>query len=212
MTTRYAEPLGREVELRPGTTDEQIFHEAFVKQFHVPPEKISPATVLDLGCNIGLTVAHFEALWPDADIIGVDLDADNCVVARRNCRRARILNVAVSAISGTQTYSGDEAWSFRLDPSGDRAVEARTLDELTDLFGGSADFVKMDIEGAEWEVVQAPGEWPERIGSLLIEIHGTEGRRQEGIDEMMGHLRNKGFTCRKHEAHWSAVWAKREGQ
>ncbi len=212
MTTRYAEPLGREVELRPGTTDEQIFHEAFVKQFHVPPEKISPATVLDLGCNIGLTVAHFEALWPDANIIGVDLDADNCVVARRNCRRARILNVAVSAISGTQTYSGEEAWSFRLDPSGDRAVEARTLDELTDLFGGSADFVKMDIEGAEWEVVQTPGEWPERIGSLLIEIHGTEGRRQEGIDEMMGHLRNKGFTCRKHEAHWSAVWAKREGQ
>jgi FkbM family methyltransferase len=212
MTMRYAKPLGREVELRPGTTDEQIFHETFVKQFHVPPEQISPATVLDLGCNIGLTVAHFEALWPDADIIGVDLDADNCVVARRNCRRARILNVAVSAISGTQTYSGEEAWSFRLDPSGDRTVEARTLDELTDLFGGSADFVKMDIEGAEWEVVETPGEWPERIGSLLIEIHGTEGRRQEGIDEMMGHLRNKGFTCRKHEAHWSAVWAKREGQ
>jgi FkbM family methyltransferase len=210
MTTRYAKPLGREVELRPGTTDEQIFHEAFVKQFHVPPEKISPATVLDLGCNIGLTVAHFEALWPDANIIGVDLDADNCVVARRNCRRARILNVAVSAISGTQTYSGEEAWSFRLDPSGDRAVEARTLDELTDLLGGRADFVKMDIEGAEWEVVKAPGEWPERIGSLLIEIHGTEGQRQAGIDEMTGYLREKGFTCRKHEAHWSAVWAIRE--
>jgi hypothetical protein len=28
--------------------------------------------------------------------------------------------------------------------------------------------------------VKAPGEWPERIGSLLIEIHGTEGSvRQE---------------------------------
>ena len=212
MTTRYAKPLGREVELRLGTTDDQIFHEAFVKQFHLPPEQISPATVLDLGCNIGLTVAHFEALWPDADIIGVDLDADNCVVARRNCRRAQILNVAVSAISGRQTYSGEEAWSFRLDPSGDRVVESRTLDELTDLIGGRADFVKMDIEGAEWEVVQAPGEWPGRVGSLLIEIHGNEGRRQEGIDEMMGHLRVKGFTCRKHEAHWSAVWATREGQ
>ena len=57
---------------------------------------------------------------------------------------------------------------------------------------------------------EAPGEWSERIGSLLIEIHGTEGRRQAGIDEMMGYLRNKGFTCRKHEAHWSAVWATRE--
>jgi FkbM family methyltransferase len=209
MTTRYAQQLGREVELRPGTTDEQIFHEAFVKQFHVPPEPINPATVLDLGCNIGLTVAHYEALWPDADIIGVDLDADNCVVARRNCRHARILNVAVSAASGRQTYSGEEAWSFRLDPSGDRVVEGRTLDELTDLVGGRADFVKMDIEGAEWEVVQGPGDWPERVGSLLIEIHGTEGRRQAGIDEMAGYLREKGFTCRKHEAHWCAIWATR---
>jgi FkbM family methyltransferase len=209
MITRYAQTLGREVQLRPDTTDEQVFHEVFVKHFHVPPEEIRPATVLDLGCNIGLTAAHFESLWPDAEIIGVDLDAENCAVARRNCRRARILNFAVSATSGSQTYSGEEAWGFRLDPAGDRIVESRTLDELTDLFGGSADFVKMDIEGAEWEVVQAPGEWPERVGSLLIEIHGNEGRRQAGIDEMMGYLRAKGFTCEKHEAHWSAVWAKR---
>jgi FkbM family methyltransferase len=211
VITRHVEALGREVHLRPGTTDDQVFHETFVKQFHVPPEEIRPATVLDLGCNIGLTVAHYELLWPNAEIIGVDLDSENCVAARRNCRRARILNVAVSATSGSQTYSGEEAWSFRLDPSGDRAVEARTLDELTDLFGGSADFVKMDIEGSEWEVVKAPGEWTERVGSLLIEIHGTEGRRQAGIDEMMGYLRDKGFTCRRHEAHWSAVWAKRQG-
>jgi FkbM family methyltransferase len=211
MITRHAQALGREVHLRPGTTDEQVFHETFAKRFHVPPEEIRPATVLDLGCNIGLTVAHFELLWPNAEIIGVELDSENCVVARRNCRRARILNVAVSATSGRQTYSGEEAWSFRLDPSGNRAVEARTLDELTDLFGGSVDFVKMDIEGSEWEVVKAPGKWPERVGSLLIEIHGTEVRRQAGIDEMMGYLRDKGFTCRNDEAHWSAVWAKREG-
>ena len=210
MITRYVEALGRNVHLRPDTTDDQVFHETFVKQFHVPPEEIRPATVLDLGCNIGLTVAHFELLWPDAKIIGVELDAENCVVARRNSRSARILNVAVSATSGRLTYSGDEAWSFRLDPSGDRAVDSRTLDELTDVLGGSADFVKMDIEGTEWEVVKGPGEWPERVGSLLIEVHGTEGRRQAGMDEMTGYLRDKGFTCRKHDAHWSAVWAKRE--
>jgi FkbM family methyltransferase len=210
MISRYVQALGREVQLRRGTTDEQVFHETFVKQFHVPPEEICPGTVLDLGCNIGLTVAHFEVMWPDAEIVGVELDPDNCLVARGNCRRARLLNVAVSTSSGPQRYSGAEAWSYRLDASGDRVVETRTLDELTDLFAGRIDFVKMDIEGAEWDVVKAPGEWPERVGSLLIEIHGNEGRRQEGIDEMTGYLRAKGFTCRKHEAHWSAVWAKRE--
>ena len=157
MIRRYVEALGREVHLRPGTTDDQVFHETFVKQFHVPPEEIRPATVLDLGCNIGLTVAHYELLWPNAEIIGVDLDSENCVAARRNCRRARILNVAVSATSGRQAYSGEEAWGFRLDPSGDRAVEARTLDELTDPFGGSAYFVKMDIEAAAWDLCEGAG-------------------------------------------------------
>src|SRR5438067_8510299 len=103
MITRYVEALGREVHLRPDTTDEQVFHETFVKRFPLPPEEIRPATVLDLGCNIGLTVAHFERLWPNAGIIGVELDTENCVVARRNCQRARILNVAVSATSGRQT-------------------------------------------------------------------------------------------------------------
>jgi hypothetical protein len=55
------------VQLRPDTTDDQVFH--------VPPEEICPAAVLGLGCNIGLTVAHSEGLWPTAEIIGVDLEA-----------------------------------------------------------------------------------------------------------------------------------------
>jgi FkbM family methyltransferase len=210
MITRFADQLGRSVQLRPETTDEQIFHEAFVKEFHLPPEDIEPATVLDLGCNIGLTVAHYEALWPDAEIVGIDLDAGNCRVAERNCVRARILNLAVSAASGTQTYTGDEAWSLRLDDAGDRTVEGRTLDELTALFDRRVDFVKMDIEGAEWDVLKAPGAWPERVGSLLVEVHGTEGRREAGVEEFSRYLRDLGFTCRRHEAHWSAVWAKRE--
>ena len=83
MTTRYAQALGREVQLRSGTTDEQVFHETFVKQFHVPPEEIRPATVLDLGCNIGLTVAHFEALWPDAEIIGWRPELDTSMIDSR---------------------------------------------------------------------------------------------------------------------------------
>jgi FkbM family methyltransferase len=208
--TRYVQTLGREVILRPGSTDELVFKDTFIKQFHVPPEEIDPPTVLDLGCNIGLTVAHYEVLWPNAEIIGVELDSENCLVARRNCQRARIVNVAVAASSGRRNYSGAEEWGFRVDPSGDRAVEACTLDQLIDLFGDDVDFVKMDIEGSEWEVVTSSGDWPERVGSLLIEVHERGNGKQAAVEEMMGYLRDRGFLCRKHEVHWSAIWAKRE--
>jgi hypothetical protein len=57
--------------------------------------------------------------------------------------------------------------------------------------------------------VNAPGGLARARREQADRDHGNEGRRQAGIDEMMGYLRDKGFTCRKHEAHWSAVWAKR---
>jgi FkbM family methyltransferase len=165
--------------------------------------------VLDLGCNIGLTVAHYELLWPEAEIVGVELDAGNCELARRNCRRARIVHAAVAAKTGTQTYGGDEEWSFRVDPEGDRSVRARTMAELLDLFEtGRVDFVKMDVEGSEWELLDSAGEWAERVGSLLVEVH-TPDDKQAAVESMIGSLEAVGFRCRRHEVHWSAIWATR---
>jgi hypothetical protein len=119
------------------------------------------------------------------------------------------VHAAVAGTAGTRAYGGDEEWSFRVDPAGDRSVEARPLGELLDLFKTErVDFVKMDIEGSEWEVVERAGDWAGRVGSLLVEVH-TPTDKEAAVESMIGSLEAVGFTCSRHEVHWSAIWATR---
>src|SRR5450755_3993834 len=68
---------GERVMLRPFTTDYDVMLETFLGRFHVEPVKHVPQTIFDLGANIGLTMAHYAVLYPHAQILGVELDADN---------------------------------------------------------------------------------------------------------------------------------------
>lgn len=82
---------------------------------------------------------------------------------------------------------------------GDRPVEAIAFTELLAMVGG-ADLVKMDIEGAEWEVLASDG-WEKLVETILVEVHG------EPYEKMIDLLAARGFSASKHTAHWSSVWA-----
>src|SRR3981081_3973727 len=55
---------GRSVVCRAGTSDLNVFYDAFFCQYHLAPRGLRPKTILDLGSNIGLTMAHYAALFP----------------------------------------------------------------------------------------------------------------------------------------------------
>lgn len=187
------------ITLRPGTSDQDIHTDVFVRQYHVPPDPITPKSILDLGANIGLTMLHYSQLWPEAKILGVELDEANAELARHNSGKP-VIHAAVAAIAGQRHYrSGDDPCTYRLMPDGDKLVPAMTLAEILRQMGG-ADLVKMDIEGAEWEVVQSAG-WCDLVGSLLVEVHGGTCSR------MIELLEERGFRARSHAVHWSSVWA-----
>src|SRR4051812_12114214 len=63
---------GEEMRLRPGSTDADVAVEVFVHRLHLPPVP-DVRLVWDLGANIGLTMAHYAALYPEAHVLGVEL-------------------------------------------------------------------------------------------------------------------------------------------
>jgi FkbM family methyltransferase len=64
--------------------------------------------------------------------------------------------------------------------------------------GETVDVCKIDIEGAEYEVFDAPGHGCiSRCRHLIIEIHRREGRRPE---EVLAELRRCGFALRPRDA------------
>lgn len=202
LQRKFISELGREILLRLNTTDEAVCDDVFVHRYHIPPEPINPRSVLDLGCNIGLTMIHYAHLWPWATITGVEIDGENARLATLNSGLPVLVQAVVGA-TGIRYYDPTgEKWGFALSENGSQSVWGESLASL--LRGtGSVDFVKMDIEGAEEEVLEATG-WEQYVGSLLVEVHDG----QASIDMITNLLTRRGFEVTRHTLHWSALWAK----
>jgi len=101
----------RVVYCRPNTTDVQVFDDTFIARYHLPPPELTELrTILDLGSNIGLTIAHMAVVFPEARILGVELDEENYSVCQRNIEpfnpRCSVIHGAVWPSAGEVTYGG----------------------------------------------------------------------------------------------------------
>ena len=162
--------------VRPGTSDAQVVWYSFVQQRHLPPSGLSaPSVILDLGANIGATMAHFASLYPTARVFGAELDPGNAALCRRNVasfgERCRVIEAAVWNVDGRIAYdveAGREDGAS-VDPAGRRFARAISLRSLLDLVGGQADYVKINVEGAESALLSAEG-W-EGVRAVGVEVH-----------------------------------------
>ena len=121
---------GAPVWLRPRTTDALVLRETFRDEHHPPPPEIAARRVrniVDLGANIGITVAHNALSHPDARIVAVELDPGNAEMARRNCApwadRCQILQGAVWIADGEVAYDREQGneQGFRVVEGGESA-------------------------------------------------------------------------------------------
>jgi len=211
----WVKPLHATCRVRVGTTDTHVLCDTFIGQYHLPPvEAEEPGTILDLGSNIGLTVAHYAVMYPDARILGVELDPETAALAERNVApwmdRCTILSGAVSTKTGSGTFeriTGEE-WGFRLsdDPPTPDSIMVSTycVSDLIARLGGSVDFVKVDIEGAEKDVLATNTEWAEQVKTLAVEIHPPAS-----LDWCTTRLADLGFRVRRSDRHPAAVVAVR---
>jgi len=174
---------GNVVLLRPATTDGIVLKTVLTSADHLPPPEIgAPTTILDLGANVGLASAHFASRFPDAHIIGVELDPESAAMASENTaawkNRCAIRNAALWYEDGTVSFTpapGNEWGNFVDTDGGAVRVPAVSLATLaTEL--GTVDFVKMDIEGSERLVLTENTSWAPMVRCLRIELHGSLSR------------------------------------
>jgi FkbM family methyltransferase len=184
---RVRELHGAPLYVRPRSTDWEAVFVSFLAGYHRPPPGLPlVGTVLDLGANVGATTADLAVRYPQARILGVELDAANAKLARRNtaCWRDRveILHGAVWTDDGTIAYGGTRGeWGYQV-------VEAMTDERRSDpiaeapsfsmptliarLAGdGTVDFVKMDVEGAELALLEQGESWASRVRCIALEVH-----------------------------------------
>lgn len=196
--TIRVEPLGgAAVTLRPGTEDSVVFIDTFYGGHHLPPPSVHPIErVVDLGANIGLTMAHLAYTNPRARVTGVEMDAENAALCRINTDpwsdRCEVKQCAVWPTRGMLHYERNGSLSSRYKVANYGSVEVRAV-PVGDLLhpGETVDYMKIDIEGSEEALLTTAAEWSPSVKSMRVEVHGAYR-----VVDCIADLRPLGFHAR----------------
>lgn len=153
------------------------FEEIFVKQiYRFATEDASPR-ILDLGANIGLSVLYFKQLYPQAIITA--LEADPAIYSHlvknvhgNGFADVTLLNAAAWSCDATLAFMSDGADGGRIirqELGGTCSV--RAIDVVPLLLGEQIDLLKMDIEGAETDVLHACRNHLNGVKRIFVEYH-----------------------------------------
>lgn len=165
------------IAIRPGTADQRVFDEVFLaREYDI--DAAATTVILDAGAHIGLATVFFAERFRDAAVIAIEPEANNFEVLCRNVSaypRVRPMHAGLWSRSSWLRIENPEAatWSFRVLES-DRPTDLRAVSilDVMQLHGvDHIDILKMDIEGAELEVLTHSAEWLGRVGNLMIELH-----------------------------------------
>ncbi|MBT8324515.1 MAG: FkbM family methyltransferase [Winogradskyella sp.] len=205
------------IKLRKNYTDREVVDYVLVDQYHLPPpEAIIPkhAIILDMGSNIGLTIAHMKQLYPSATIYGFEMNEENFKLAKHNTRsyhNVHLFNKAIWITDGTVSYSNKseyDAFSIENNVKEDDQIQVESVNINSIIKAQNLDridYIKMDIEGAEKNIfLQDDMRWLDYVNCINIELHLEEN---EAIDLYIDRLQKHGFKAWKDTKHWSSIMA-----
>lgn len=191
--------------VRPGTADIFTIDDAFGAGYHRSlwplPEQ---ALIIDLGANIGLTAIDYASSHPTADVVAVELDEDNARLAEINTRsldRVVVMHAGVAVQSGTVHYGHADHNAYAIGTGAEHSATAITIDDLlSEHPGRQVDLLKMDIEGAERDVLRSGAGWAPMVRRILVETHPPY-TREAAVADLVG----LGFAGAIDERHPAAV-------
>lgn len=139
----------------------------------------STPLIIDCGANIGLSVLYFKSIYPGATVIAYEPDEANFQLLLENIQLNNLTNVECKQ---SAVWISNEPISFVSDgtqgsgiatgKSSSNIIQIKA-ERLADVVKSSkVDFLKIDIEGAEAEVIKDCGPYLKNVENLFVEYHG----------------------------------------
>jgi FkbM family methyltransferase len=156
--------------------------------------------ILDCGANIGYTVLHYLREFPRARIIAFEPDPQFLPILERNLARnlashVEVVGAAAWTREGRARWVAEQKDGSRLAGPGACAgatAEVATID-LARYLDRHVDLLKIDIEGAEFTVVQHIAPRLDRVQNVLVECHIAGQSAFAGLTQVLGTLGRAGF-------------------
>lgn len=156
--------------------------------------------IVDGGGYIGDSAAVFLSHYPEATCMVFE-PSSNADLAALNLSpygmRAALKRAMLARDKGAFDIIEAGTGSKTFPSSGGKArFEVWTMDDaLRESPTGIIDILKLDIEGAEYEILQPPTPWLGAVRCLVIELHGDAAHR-----DIPGWLSAAGFSVERHRS------------
>jgi FkbM family methyltransferase len=174
------------------------YRDIFEKQIYKFKSDNQSPLIIDCGANIGLSVLYFKQLYPDSHIIAFEPDSKIFEILKKNVNNFGFHNIEIikKAVWSSETVlefisEGADAGRVAHSESEKNNYQVSTV-RLRDYLDKSIDLLKIDIEGAEIEVIKDCYDLFFNVKNLFVEYHSFVDCPQH-LDTLLKLLRESGF-------------------
>ena len=154
------------------------------------PSALEPKVILDIGSNIGASILFFHEQFPSAKIVGFEPHPETFRILQSNVNKipsVSVFNYGLGSADGriSVPFDGMDFSAFTTKTGSQaRPLKSVTTDceikhagsALSELGVSSVDLIKIDCEGAEYEILRAlPEEMLRQCKWIVGEIHDSSG-------------------------------------
>ncbi|MFC1653853.1 FkbM family methyltransferase [Patescibacteria group bacterium] len=190
--------------------------------YYVELSKKDPV-IIDVGAHIGLATMYFKMLYPKAKMTALEPNPNNFNLLKKNLFENRMEDVIVLPVAVGNEEGERE---FFVDSSGEKWFSSGSFSEkswnegqnnnkifvkvvrLSELINDPVDLIKIDIEGAEKEVLFEIEHKLNKVGMILFEYHPKRREGAEGIENL---FERNGFKLNFYKYGRNVDWRKAKG-
>ncbi|MBN1405243.1 MAG: FkbM family methyltransferase [Candidatus Omnitrophica bacterium] len=195
--------LGYRVRFRYGADFYASFRDIIInRSYHFHAQRPDPL-IIDCGSNIGFSAIYFKHAYPQSRIIGFEPDPAVFPLLKENIERnglsgIRLVQAALAAQEGTLVFYSDGRCGSSLAkhmpgsmPEGWTEHKVGCV-RLRDYLTEPVDFLKVNIEGAEWEVLADSEDRLRQVREIVVEYHHFPGLART-LHKILELLHRQGF-------------------
>ncbi|MGE3333110.1 MAG: FkbM family methyltransferase [Rhodospirillaceae bacterium] len=164
--------------------------------------------ILDCGAHIGLASLFFKDRFPAARITAFEADAALAETCRENFASFSLPDIEVIA-AAVWTHDNGVSFAQSSDDAGhvtenqQDAVKVPSV-RLRSYLNTPVDLLKLDVEGAEFALIEDCGETLKNARNIVMEVHAMDGGPVK-IGRMLAQLEELGFRYVLGDLH-QATW------
>lgn len=197
--------LGKNIKFSDNEAFIGMVNEIYIKKNYMFDSETNTPFIIDCGANIGLSAIFFKQIYPNSKIICFEPDPKIFEMLKYNLEQfnysdIQIVNSAVWINDEKLIFETDKSWGGKIVTEENKKTISIDAINLNKYLNKKIDFLKIDIEGAEYDVIKNCSELIiKNVNNIFFEWHSFSNKDQK-LGEILNLFENNNYRYHLKEA------------